>query len=95
MIFDLETTAARDAKNSAWVEKMRSDFSAQRERLRPQWEAECQWHPWFALLPVDVGSYEKPQIAWLHRVERRIEYRDEMPIIKASWSLRTFEFRLR
>jgi hypothetical protein len=78
-------------RNSAQVEKWRKAWAKRREQLRPQWERECQWHRHFVWFPVDVG-YDKS--AWLMFVERRIKYRSEMPEIRASWSLREFEYRL-
>lgn len=94
MLFNRETPDSYHAKSSILVEKWRRSFAAKRERLRPRWEAECKWHPWFAWFAVDVGTYEKPQTAWLQMVGRRIKDRREMPAIAASWSLREFEYRI-
>ena len=95
MIINRETPDQRHAKNFALVEKWKRSFAARRERLRPQWNSECEWHPWFAWFAVDVGTYENPQTAWLQMVERRVKFRPEMPTTAAAWSLRDYEYRER
>ena len=94
MIFDRETPSSYSKKISARVAKWENSFSERRERLRKQWEAECNWYPWFAWYAVDVGTYEKPHTAWLQLVERRLKHRNKMPTISAEWYLREFEYRI-
>ena len=94
MIFNQETPKSWHKKNAALVAKWELSFRDKKDLLRPQWEYECKWHQWFAWYAVTIGTYEKPQTAWMCWVERRIKYRGEMPTRAASWSLRTFEYRL-
>jgi len=71
MIFKRKTPDAWHAKNSARVAKWRSSFRAKRERLLPQWKAECEWHPWFAWYPVfTINS----KWVWLSFVEYHVDH---------------------
>lgn len=90
MKFQWQTNEERHRKNSITVEKWRKAWAKKREKLRPQWERECEWHRHFAWWAVDISG---DRTAWLEFVERRIKYRREMPTIGASWSLRVFEYR--
>lgn len=91
MIFQGETDEERLAKTHKMVEKWRRDDAPALARIEPQWRAECKWHPFFALLPVEVGD---GKTVWLQTVERRLKYR-EKPKIMAAWQIRTYEYRLR
>lgn len=70
-------------------------FEDERKRknaeLRPMWEAECEWHLWFAWYPVNISPDRK---AWLCHVERRLSYfnRSTQPNW-FEWGLRWFEYR--
>lgn len=90
MIFKGETRDEWHAKNSARVDKWRRRDAPAIARIEARWRAECEWHPWFAWWPVEVGD---GKTAWLQTVERRLKYRDK-PRIMAQWYIRTHEYIL-
>ena len=70
-------------------------FEQERKRknakLRPKWEAEREWHKWFAWYPVEV---EPTKSVWLGFVERKLRGLDfERQPNWFVWDFRDYKYR--
>jgi hypothetical protein len=90
MIFKGKTNDEWHRENSRLVAKWEREDATAIYGILPKWRAEREWHPYFALFPVEVGDGET---AWLETVERRLKYPKNPPTIMATWHTRSYEYK--